>query len=909
MATGNDNYKAPPVLDSEEGYAEWRTDLDVWMLLTELPKKKQGPAIFLNLHGKAREIARKIAPAVIGGDDGVTQIINKLETFYLKDKNTRTFLAFREFYNLRRASGTSITDFLVTFETLHDKLVKLDIDLPQGVQAFFLLTAANVSDEKESLARTTCGDMTYDNMKKCLQKIFNDPSAVDNNIAPPIKCEPAFAARHRYNRDSRDNRSYRGRGGGNRVVGNYRTNGRDKDGNVLRCFKCGSDKHFARECRVRPPQNSLYVNTENISDSSQPELPQQIHITLLSNSNSLDTLVNENLGIGILDTGCTKTVVGKFWLDSYFDSLQASDKALIIKKGSNTSFCFGDGAQVIARESVKFPACIGGKKVYIESCVVDNQIPLLLSRSSMKNAGLKLDTTTDSAIVLGERVKLVLTNAGHYGLPLSNFALHPDNKLHIVLHTNNLNQCSKSEKRKKALKLHKQMCHASKDRLLKLVKESRCGSDKEFIEAIEECCDTCELCLKYRRPPLGPVVGLRLADRFNEVVAIDLKEIEKGKEWIIHMIDTFSRYSATSLIKCKKGVEIVEKVCSMWITHFGAPKKILTDNGKEFSNEVFHELNEKFNVETMTTAAESPFSNGICERHHTVLYEAMQKTIEECGCSKDMALAYATAAKNSLYNRGGFSPNQLVFGANPNFPSVLSDEVPALESECMNDVVRKNLNCLHAARKSFIQAESSERVRRALKSKVRTYCDVNFEMGDKVLYKRQNYKGWKGPAKVIGIDNQMILIRHGGIMYRCHPCHLMKFPQNHVEGKDLDEKVEDIERCVDKRDRNLQYENVPAIERETEEEPVDIGILEQAETENPEENINIQQDEEAQLNETPEEDIVIYDNSVKPSRNELVKYRLGPDDEWREVKVMSFQPKQTGTYQDWINVQNPREQY
>ena len=174
----------------------------------------------------------------------------------------------------------------------------------------------------------------------------------------------------------------------------------------------------------------------------------------------------------------------------------------------------------------------------------------------------------------------------------------------------------------------------------------------------------------------------------------------------------------------------------------------------------------------------------------------------------------------------------------------------------------------------------------------------------------------KDREESLELINQMILIRHGGIMYRCHPCHLMKFRENHVEGKDLEKKVSDIGRCGDKKDKKLHIEHgeneVPASEREIEEEVVDA---EQAAGREIEEEVvdadvleqQTEHTEEAQLNEG--EDIVIYDNSVKPSRNELVKYRLGPEDEWREVKVMSFQPKQTGTYQNWINVQNPREQY
>ena len=144
----------------------------------------------------------------------------------------------------------------------------------------------------------------------------------------------------------------------------------------------------------------------------------------------------------------------------------------------------------------------------------------------------------------------------------------------------------------------------------------------------------------------------------------------------------------------------------------------------------------KLNIEVATTAGESPFSNGTIERHNKVLAEAMQKTLDDVKCELDMALASAVSAKNASQNRGGYSPNQLVFGRNVNMPTVLEDKLPALESNTSSDIIRKHLEALHSARKTFIQAESSERIRRALRHNVRTYADESFNNGDPVEEKK-----------------------------------------------------------------------------------------------------------------------------------------------------------------------------
>ena len=72
---------------------------------------------------------------------------------------------------------------------------------------------------------------------------------------------------------------------------------------------------------------------------------------------------------------------------------------------------------------------------------------------------------------------------------------------------------------------------------------------------------------------------------------------------------------------------------------------------------------------------------------------------------------------------------------------VITDLAPALESFTSSDIVGWNLNTLHDVRKNFIKAESSERIKQALWHNVRTYCEENYQNGDKLFYKRRAVKG------------------------------------------------------------------------------------------------------------------------------------------------------------------------
>ena len=70
-------------------------------------------------------------------------------------------------------------------------------------------------------------------------------------------------------------------------------------------------------------------------------------------------------------------------------------------------------------------------------------------------------------------------------------------------------------------------------------------------------------------------------------------------------------------------------------------------------------------------------------------------------------LACAGMAKNSLQMVYGYSPNQLVFGQNPLLPNISADGPPAWEEKTASEMIFKHLNILHAARKAFINSESS----------------------------------------------------------------------------------------------------------------------------------------------------------------------------------------------------------
>ena len=255
--------------------------------------------------------------------------------------------------------------------------------------------------------------------------------------------------------------------------------------------------------------------------------------------------------------------------------------------------------------------------------------------------------------MFNEHVELDCTSSGHYCIDISgnNSAEVEAEDLEVLL----LQDAeTKKERLKKLVKLHKQFGHASEESLTKLIRNSGVKNVTIF-KALKEVVDNCETCMKYKKPPPRPVVGLPLADDFNQTVAMDLHELS-GNLYYFHMIDEFSRFSAACIIKSKQASVIVLCFIKYWIAVHGAPKMVLSDNGKEFENEEFRDMCENFNIEVRTTAAFSPWSNGTVERHNQTLTNILKKVKADRNCDWETALSWALFAKNSLSNVSGYSP-------------------------------------------------------------------------------------------------------------------------------------------------------------------------------------------------------------------------------------------------------------
>ena len=487
------------------------------------------------------------------------------------------------------------------------------------------------------------------------------------------------------------------------------------------CFICSSEDHQVKDC----PHNT-FSNTKTTSTSKMTFFKSDF--TLEEEESTF--LIGETTNKALLDTGASSTVCGKTWYKIYEESLTEAEKTEIQSETGVKSFKFGDGDAVKALEKKTIPITICGNDILLSVHVVENDVPLLLSRESMKNMKLKIDMENDKIYMADGEENLQITKSGHIVIPIGRCGDKIPEESLDVEQTFLVNP---SDSKKCASHLHRYFAHSSANKLKPLINSANLSNGKEIVATLENLDKTCEFCLKHKsRVKPHRKVGLPQGTMFNEVVAMDLKLL-KCQTWIVHFIDTVTRFSVASSIQNKSAEEILTKTFQNWIAILGRPVKFISDNGGEFVNTEFNNMCSLLNIEVLTSPAESPWCNETVERHNGLLAQMIETVMDDTGCNVDIAIAWSTNAKNSLHNVYGFSPYQLLIGRNPEVPNILTyNNLPALNSYTASQITADHLNALETARKKFVELENNSRFKRVMQERVTEANEEKYICGDRV---------------------------------------------------------------------------------------------------------------------------------------------------------------------------------
>ena len=184
----------------------------------------------------------------------------------------------------------------------------------------------------------------------------------------------------------------------------------------------------------------------------------------------------------------------------------------------------------------------------------------------------------------------------------------------------------------------------------------------------------CKLCQKQNILPVKYVSGHFSAPMAPmEFISMDLigdfTPSSKGNKYALTVICMLTGYTFCIPIPSKKASDVITAYIDNVYSKFGGSKKILSDNGTEFKNQLFEKIAKELGVEFKCyTAPYHPQSNGRIEGFHHFLKSCMAKHISTT-IEWDQVVHLATAAYNFFPNEHSKeSPFFLMFGRDPRVP-------------------------------------------------------------------------------------------------------------------------------------------------------------------------------------------------------------------------------------------------
>ena len=292
---------------------------------------------------------------------------------------------------------------------------------------------------------------------------------------------------------------------------------------------------------------------------------------------------------------------------------------------------------------------------------------------------------------------------------------------------------------------------------------------RQHINIYCRCCATCQ----HQKPGVAKAFskgGMKLfpATKPFDQISVDivgpLPTSHSGNRYIVTMIDKFSRYCILNPVQDITALSVVKSI-DRWITTFGPPKSILSDNGPQFISSIYRDyMDNHKGIKYKYTTTYHPQCNGQIERLHRWLKERLSLISYDGGLNfvtgEDDWSDYLPIIQytyNSTPNRmTTYAPLDIVIGRNdyklaeykfdPNQPKAYIDYLVNRQT-----IIRRNAN-----ERQRIYDELRQ------KSYNKDKTDKEYGIGDKVLWnintqftgnKRKLGPKWIGPYEIIDIFN------------------------------------------------------------------------------------------------------------------------------------------------------------
>ena len=293
---------------------------------------------------------------------------------------------------------------------------------------------------------------------------------------------------------------------------------------------------------------------------------------------------------------------------------------------------------------------------------------------------------------------------------------------------------------------------------------------KGISNAVRQFVLNCEICRKAKSkvPSKAPLMSMPNPEGPNKRVHMDLfgelRSDGVGK-YILVITDAWSKFTKCCILRNKTADAVAEAFITEWISLFGPPLEICTDQGKEFINKTLTAICERLQIGKLRTTAFKPSTNSSAESFNRNIIKFFKCKLEDT-LQWERELPLLSLAYNTSFHRTiGTTPFKAMMGFEPNLAPfqfkmttldrVESEEVSRFrENWRLFDKINESIESATKAQEDYFNKKTKQR---------------EFKVGDSVYLQKYNLvkrvginnklsKNYEGPFRVIEVKSRVNVV-------------------------------------------------------------------------------------------------------------------------------------------------------
>ncbi|MCG7879813.1 MAG: RNase H-like domain-containing protein, partial [Candidatus Thiodiazotropha endolucinida] len=194
----------------------------------------------------------------------------------------------------------------------------------------------------------------------------------------------------------------------------------------------------------------------------------------------------------------------------------------------------------------------------------------------------------------------------------------------------------------------------------------------------------CETCARRKGPSRtkkAPMVITRSGypmERIAVDILGELPQTESGNKYILVVADYFTKWTESFPMQNMEASTVAEIMVKEIISRYGVPRKIHSDQGRQFVSKLFKEMCQLLQIEKTQTTPYHPESDGMVERFNRTLCTMLSAFVDENHRNWDKQLPFVMMAYRAAeHETTGISPNKMMLGRETTTPIELVYDMPA----------------------------------------------------------------------------------------------------------------------------------------------------------------------------------------------------------------------------------------